>query len=124
MFIRFASVIAFALLTGIATYAFTASNQVSASNAGQGTGAIVGYSISNSSYTLDVTSPQTITQVAFTLNAAPASTKTVRARVGTAGFASCSLSSSSASTSTWACPLSGVSTTNTSIPTLRVVAAQ
>ena len=115
-------VLAFALLTGGATYALAAANVIPTSNAGQGAGSIVGYTISSASYTLDVTNPQSVSEARFTLNAPPAQASTVRAKVGSAGYAACSLSGSTATTSTWTCPLSGVTTTMP--PTLRVAAVQ
>ena len=112
-----------ALILGVATYAFTATNVVPGSAAGQGSGSIVGYTISSVAYTLDLTSPQQVTQVRFTLNAAPASATSVRAQVNTSSFGVCSLAASTSTTSTWTCPLTGVSAAAAS-PTLRVVAAQ
>ena len=118
---RSALVFAFALVLAAATYAFTASNVIAPSGAGQGTGSIAGYTISNPAYTLDVTNPQAVTLVQFTLNAPLASARIVRARVGTS-YVTCTSSSSTATTSTWTCPLTGV--TAGSATTLRVAAAQ
>lgn len=53
-----------------ATYAFTASNTVPASRAGDGSGAISGYTVSAVEYTLNATNPSNLDSVEFTLDAA------------------------------------------------------
>jgi hypothetical protein len=53
-----------------ATYAFAASNTVPASKAGEGEGAITGYTVSAISYTYSTANPSMITAVNFTLNVA------------------------------------------------------
>jgi hypothetical protein len=53
-----------------ATYAFTATNTVPASRAGDGSGAISGYTVSNVAYNLNATNPSTLDSVEFTLDAA------------------------------------------------------
>ncbi|MGE5690942.1 MAG: hypothetical protein ACM33B_10345 [Pseudomonadota bacterium] len=58
-----------------ATYAFTASNTVSASKAGDGSGAISGYAVSSVSYTLNATNPSNLDSVSFTLDAAASTVK-------------------------------------------------
>ncbi len=60
------------------TFAFTAANIVPGSKAGDGAGAITGYTVSNVQYTLDATNPANIESVAFTLDAAAG---TVRAKL-------------------------------------------
>lgn len=59
-------------LTGF-TYAFAATNTVPASKAGDGTGVISGYTVSNIHYTLDTTTPANIASVTFTLDSAASS---------------------------------------------------
>ncbi len=59
-------------LTGF-SYAFAASNTVDPSKAGDGTGAITGYTVTNIHYTLDATNPGNIAGVSFTLDAAAGS---------------------------------------------------
>ncbi len=58
-----------ALVMG-ATYAFTASNTVPASNAGSGSGTISGYVVTANSihYTVNTTNPANLDQVAFTID--------------------------------------------------------
>jgi hypothetical protein len=68
-------VVAFAAALSLATYAFTASNVVPGSKAGQGEGAISGYTVSGVAYTLSATSPANIDSVAFTLSAAATTVK-------------------------------------------------
>ncbi len=112
-----------AALIALSTYALTAANTVPATNAGQGSGAIVGYAVSGTSYTLDVTSPQLATSTSFTLDAPyPAAVGTVRAKFGSAAYQNCSLSSSTASTSTWSCSLEGTSVVG--VGALQVAASQ
>jgi spermidine/putrescine-binding protein len=77
--------IAFALAT--VTYAYAAANTVPASSAGDGNGAISGYTISNIVYTLDPANPINIQKVTFTLNVA-ASVAQVSV-TGAAPFQSC-----------------------------------
>lgn len=80
---RITLAIAIAIAVAIATYALTASNTVPGSNAGIGSGAVSGYTVSSISYTLNGSSPQNIDQVAFTIS--PSSATTVKAQVTTAG---------------------------------------
>lgn len=76
--------IALTLALGGSAYAFMASNTVSESSAGVGSGTISGYTVSNIQYTLSGTNnnPDQITNVIFTLtpadaNGAPADTVAV-----------------------------------------------
>ena len=66
-----------------AAYAFTAANVVPGSSAGDGSGAISGYTVSNVAYTLNGTNPQNLDQVAFTI--APAAAATVKIKLAAAG---------------------------------------
>lgn len=59
----------------LATYAFTAANIVPGSKAGDGAGAITGYTVSNIAYTLDATDPANVESVAFTLDAVAGTVK-------------------------------------------------
>src|SRR5271157_5635616 len=61
-------IIVFALAT--VTYAYAAANTVPASTAGDGAGAISGYTVSNIAYILDATTPSKINKITFTLSAA------------------------------------------------------
>jgi hypothetical protein len=66
---RIAAPVALALALGGSAYAFMASNTVSNSSAGVGSGTISGYQVSNISYQLSGANntPSQITQVSFTL---------------------------------------------------------
>ena len=57
------------------TFAFTAANIVPGSKAGDGAGAITGYTVTNVQYTLDATNPGNIESVAFTLDAVAGTVK-------------------------------------------------
>lgn len=83
-------VVAFAAALGLATYAFTASNVVPGTKAGQGEGTISGYTVSGVAYTL-AANPTNIDSVAFTLSAAAT---TVKAKVvqGSSPYTDCSVS--------------------------------
>ena len=70
--LRVLVVLAVVAVLGAATYAFTASNTVPASNAGAGSGSISGYTVSNIVYTPNATTPTNLDQVSFDLDA-PAS---------------------------------------------------
>ena len=80
--IRLIVVLVVVLLSAIGAYAFTASNTVPATQAGIGSGAITGYTISNVAYTLN-SNPANIDAVTFTIN--PAAAGTVKAQLVTGG---------------------------------------
>ena len=116
-----------ALLTvsilAFSAYALTAANTVPATNAGQGAGTITTYTVSGARYTLSAASPQLITATTFTINApSPSEARTVEAKLGSAAYQSCALSSSTSTASTWSCPVPNVSVT--SAGSLEVAAAQ
>ena len=83
------------------SYAFTASNTVPATNAGQGTGTVSGYTASAVAYSLNGTTPTNIDSVSFTIS--PTSATTVKAQfvsggswyscTNTAGSVSCATTS-------------------------------
>src|SRR5512143_3851422 len=64
-----------------AASALAAANTVPASHAGDGAGAIAGYTVSAIHYTLNNTTPTNIDQVSFTLSVAPVAGSTIRARL-------------------------------------------
>jgi hypothetical protein len=78
---RFVLAAVAAVMIAAGTYAFTASNTVPGTNAGSGSGAITGYTVSNIAYTLN-SDPTKIDAVTFTLNAAAG---TVKAQLVSAG---------------------------------------
>lgn len=65
----------------IGSSALTASNTVPASQAGDGAGAITGYTVTDVSYDLNATNPQNIDEVTFTLDSAPAATSEIEVRL-------------------------------------------
>lgn len=66
-------VVLISLVLAAATFAYAAANTVPSSNAGDGSGTVSGYTVTNIHYTLDPTNPANISNVAFTLNSAAAS---------------------------------------------------
>jgi hypothetical protein len=68
----------FLVVLGIVTYAFTAANTVPATKAGDGSGAITGYVITNVSYTLNGTDPSMIDAVTFDLDSVPPPGSTIK----------------------------------------------
>ena len=81
-----ASAAVVAAAVGIAGFAFTASNTVPATKAGDGVGGITGYTISAVDYTLDTTNPRMIDEVRFNLNSTPASTSEIRVQLDSAWY--------------------------------------
>jgi hypothetical protein len=73
----------FAGVLASAAYAFTASNTVPGSTAGQGATAISGYSATSVAYGLNATTPSNIDSVSFTL--APAAAATVKIQLVSSG---------------------------------------
>ncbi len=68
-----------------ATLGFAASNTVPASKAGDGTGAVSGYIITNITYTLDATDSDEIDLVEFDLDIAPAAGANIELRLDSSG---------------------------------------
>jgi len=92
-------VVALALILSVTTYAFAATNTVPATNAGDGSETISGYTVTDVTYTLDGTDPSTITAVAFTItpDAGGANAESVSVRLETAGtWATCSVTGTAA----------------------------
>ena len=95
--IRIALILALAALLGIGAYVFTASNTVPATNAGAGSGAISGYTISSVAYNLNATTPTNIDSVTFSISPTTAGTVKIQLQSGgawysctnTAGSVSC-----------------------------------
>lgn len=116
-------VIVIALILAAVTFAYAAANTVPASGAGDGSGDISGYTVSNIHYILNVANPQVIESVTFTLTPITASAgapTSVRIQlVSTAGnWYSCTESAG-----TWTCNVSGAVTV-LAADRLTVVSAQ
>ena len=112
------------LLIGLLAWilsAFTASNTVDTSKAGDGTNTVSGYTVSSVVYSLNSTNPQNIDAVAFTRDTAPPSgaTKKVRLVSSSSTWYTCTNSSTSV-TCTTTSPQATVATADE----LRVVVAQ
>ena len=75
----------FAALLALAVYAFAAANTVPATKAGDGSGAISGYTISAVHYGLNATTPSNIDSVTFTLSSTPAAGSTMKIQLTAAG---------------------------------------
>lgn len=72
------------LLAGATTLgvsALTAGNTVPDSRAGDGSGAVSGYVVTNVDYGLNATNPQNIDEVTFTLDATPAAGSDIKVRL-------------------------------------------
>ena len=80
-----ASAAVVAAAVGIAGFAFTASNTVPATKAGDGAGAITGYVVSSVDYALNGTDPTNIDSVVFNLDSTPAATSTIKVQLVTGG---------------------------------------
>jgi hypothetical protein len=65
------------------SYAFTASNTVPSTQAGQGTGTVSGYAVTAVGYTLNASNPSNVDAVTFTIN--PTTATTVKAQLVAAG---------------------------------------
>lgn len=95
---RFLGTMLLTLLFAVSAYAFTATNDVPPSQAGDGHGTISGYTVSNVAYTL-ASDPTMIEKVAFTLDAAATSVKA--SVTGAAPFESCAIAGGTAVTCTF-----------------------
>ncbi len=102
------------LVFATAAFAFAASNTVPDTTAGDGSGAISGYTISNVSYALNASNPGNVDSVSFTI--AP-TTGTVRVQLNGSTWYNCTNTAGSVS-----CTTAGL--TALAATSLRVVAAQ
>lgn len=101
-------------------YAFTAANTVPASKAGDGSGAVTGYTVSNIHYALDNADPTQVESVEFDVDLAPPAGATLKAQFVTSGnWYTCSATGTDVSCDTTS-PALTVLPTNT----VRVVLAQ
>lgn len=98
-----------------AAYAFSESNTVPDTKAGDGTGAVSGYTVTSVAYTLNAANPSTLDSVAFDLGAAAAQVQVQLVSAGS--WYTCSLDTGTV----WECDTTGL--TVSSINQLRVVAS-
>jgi hypothetical protein len=106
----------------LAGHAFLAANTVPASHAGDGSGAISGFTVSAVHYVLNSTTPSNLDSLTFTISPAPATVSgTVKVKTPSTGaWITCGVSGT-----TVTCPSTGTLTgvTVTSLDSLEVVAA-
>jgi hypothetical protein len=114
---RVAIILAAAAAMAFAAFAFTATNTVPATNAGDGSGTISGYTITNVQYQLEAANPANIDSVTFTTSA---SAGTVRAKVVAS---STTYTNCSGGPANWTCDFS-TNPTVVSADQLRVIAVQ
>ena len=107
-------------LVTLATVGYANSNNVPGSSAGDGSGTISGYAVSNVHYTLDPNTPTQVNQVSFNLSPAMLAGGTIRISTNGTTF----ISAACTGTSSITCSLSGAGVTASSLTNLRVVAAQ
>lgn len=79
------SVAGVAAAVAAAVFAFTASNTVPASKAGEGTGTITGYVVDTVHYTLNAADPSKVNSVTFNLDTVPVAGGTIKAQLAPAG---------------------------------------
>ena len=77
-----AAVAVIAGAVGLSAFAFTASNTVPDTKAGDGTGAVSGYVVSSVHYGLNATDPTKADSLTFTLDSTPIAGSTIKAKVG------------------------------------------
>ncbi len=119
--VRLVTVFMLVAVIAAATYAFAAANTVPASYAGDGSGAISGFVISNIHYTLNAANPAgDITNVTFTVAPAVPAGGAVYVQFNVGAAVLCSLNVAG-DTATCAAPAGA---TPLAITSLRVVAAQ
>lgn len=115
----FIALSAIALLATIsfAGYALTASSTVPANKAGEGSGSVTTYAVSNIDYTLNTTTAYNIDQVTFTLTPAPPASGSARIKYNGQAY-SCTLAGANAT-----CATTSPQAVVTAVPTLSVIAA-
>jgi hypothetical protein len=102
---------------GVAAFAFTASNTVPDSKAGDGSGAVTGYVVSSVHYGLNATDPSKADSVTFNLDSTPAAGSTLKTKVG-ANWYACTHTAAAVS-----CPTTSPPAAVQPITTLQIVVA-
>jgi len=103
------------VIIAVSAYAFAAANTVPTSKAGEGSGTVSGYTVSDIHYDLDATDPTTLDDVTFTLDSAAT---TVEAKLVSSGGTWYDCTNSSGNS--WTCTTTGL--TVNSVDNLDVVA--
>lgn len=112
------AVVAVALTAG--AYAYTNSNTVGTTQAGDGTGTITGFVVSSVKYNLNASSPGNIDSVTFTLDSTPPTGSALKAQLSPAGsWYSCTNVATAVT-----CASTSPQATVTAASNLRVVIAQ
>ena len=101
-------------------WAYTASNTVSATQAGDGAGAITGFVVSSVKYNLNATNPSNIDSVTYSLDSAPPAGSTIKTQLAPAGSWYTCTNVGTAVT----CPVTSPQATVAAATNLRVVVAQ
>jgi hypothetical protein len=107
----------FAATIAVAGYAFTASNTVPDTKAGDGTGTVSGYVVSSVHYGLNGTDPTKADSVTFTLDSTPVAGSTIKTKVGATWY-TCTNSAAAVT-----CPTTSPQATVQPITSLEVVVA-
>ena len=101
-------------------YAYTASNTVPVTQAGDGAGAISGFVVSSVKYNLNATNPSNIDSVTYSLDSTPPAGSTIKTQLASAGSWYTCTNVSTAVT----CPVTSPQATVAAASDLRVVIAQ
>jgi hypothetical protein len=112
--------VALTIAVAAGAYAYTNSNTVGATQAGDGTGAITGFVLSSVKYNLNASNPGNIDSVTFTLDATPVAGSTLKSQLAPAGSWYTCTNVAAAVTCTTTSPQATVATATN----LRVVIAQ
>jgi hypothetical protein len=107
------------LVLGAAIYGFAAANTVPATQAGDGSGAITGYTISNIAYTLNSSDPSLIDMVSFDTDGTPGTVE-IKLVSGGSDWYSCTIGG----TLDWDCDTTSPQATVLSADELRVIAVE
>jgi hypothetical protein len=111
-------VVLMVLIFATVAFAFAATNTVPGTSAGEGAGAVSGYTVTNVQYNLNASTASNIDSVSFTLNAAAS---TVKARLVTTGsYYSCTNTSGN----NWSCATTAPQVTVSAANELRVIATE
>ena len=109
-----------AAIIAAGVYGFTAANTVPASKAGDGSGAVSGYTVSSVHYGLNSSDPTNIDEVTFDLDSTPIAGSTIRIKLVAAGSTWYSCTNAAASVT---CDTTSPQATVLSADELRVVVA-
>jgi hypothetical protein len=116
---RLAVILAAAAALAFAAYAFTASNTVPDSKAGDGDGAITGYTVTNIAYQLEAANPANIDSVSFDLDDAAGTVK-VKLVNASSTYTDCTNTAGNS----WSCDFGAGAQTVLSADEFRVIAVE